>query len=91
MSPTEHAVYLALVDDPNRDVSESTAAEMADAMAEAFEDVDHDYPGWAENEATEKHIERLVLDVVVVEYDRGDLIDDDFMDDVRGYLIQNHV
>jgi type I restriction enzyme R subunit len=56
------------------------------------ERVDRGYSGWKTNQQTIAEIERILLDVLVVEHDLGHLIqdDDNFVDAVRNYLIQNN-
>ncbi|MDR5674649.1 type I restriction endonuclease subunit R [Halalkaliarchaeum sp. AArc-GB] len=72
--------------------SNEKGTQVAESLVETFEArVDREYPGWETNKATEQEIERLILDVVAVEYNRGDLIDDPFVDAIRDYLINNYV
>ncbi|MDB9247918.1 type I restriction endonuclease subunit R [Halorubrum ezzemoulense] len=71
--------------------SGETASEIADSIVNLFEDeVDREYPGWETNESTEQDIETVILDVIALEYDRPDLIDDQLVDAVREYLINNY-
>jgi len=71
--------------------SAEKAGRVADSIVDTFEDqVDRTYPGWETNKATEQDIERVILDVVAVEYERGDLINDAFVDAIRDYLINNY-
>ncbi|CDK39488.1 type I restriction endonuclease subunit R [Halorubrum sp. AJ67] len=71
--------------------SSETARQIATTIVETFENqVDCTYPGWETNKATEQDIERVILDVVAVEYKRADLIDDTLVDAVRDYLINNY-
>ena len=71
--------------------SAEKAGRVADSIVDTFEDqVDRTYPGWETNKATEQDIERVILDVVAVEYERGDLINDVFVDAIRDYLINNY-
>ena len=72
--------------------SDETAAEIADAIVETFEDrVDTSYSGWATNKQTEKDIELVIIDVLKLDYDHGELIDDSLVDAIRDYLINNYV
>ncbi|MFC4249627.1 type I restriction endonuclease subunit R [Natribaculum luteum] len=95
MSNTEFAIYTHLTEEtPEAIQSEEQAEEVAEKIVSEFNDrVDRDYAGWKTNQQTIAEIERILLDVLVVEHDLGHLIqdNDDFVDAVRDYLIQNHV
>ena len=67
------------------------ASEIAKSVVHQFENqVDRAYPGWETNKSTEQDIETVILDVIALEYDRPDLIDDQLVDAVREYLINNY-
>ena len=73
-------------------IDDEDATDIAEDLVGTFEErVDRSYPGWETNHATEQEIERLVLDTLALEHDRADLINDPFVDAVRGYLIENYV
>jgi type I restriction enzyme R subunit len=92
MTDSEFAIYTHLTEEtPESIESDEQAEAVADEIVEQFYDrVDHGFAGWRTNQQTIAEIERILLDVLVVEYDLGDLIDDEFVDTVREYLIQNH-
>jgi type I restriction enzyme R subunit len=68
----------------------------ADALArdiyEAFEtEVDTSFAGWETNEKTRDRIEVVIIDVLVKEHDMAELVKTEyFIDNVRGYLIENY-
>ena len=66
--------------------------ESAEIVSQFEERVDRSYPGWQTNSQTIAEIERILLDVLVKNHDLGELIsgDDEFVDDVRNYLIRNN-
>ncbi|CCC41943.1 type I restriction endonuclease subunit R [Haloquadratum walsbyi] len=92
MTDSEFAIYTHLTEEtPEAIESDEQAEAVANEIIEQFYDrVDHGFAGWQTNQQTIAEIERILLDVLVVEYDLGDLIDDEFVDTVREYLIQNH-
>jgi type I restriction enzyme R subunit len=93
MADAEFAVYTHLTEEtPEAIDSDDQAEAIAEDIVEAFEErVDRDYPGWETNERTTREIERLVLDVLAVEYDLVDLArDDEVVDAIRGYFIENY-
>ncbi|WP_436909030.1 type I restriction endonuclease subunit R [Halosimplex marinum] len=90
----EFAIFTHLTEEtPDAVDSEEQAQAVAENLVGEFDDrVDRSYPGWESNDTTLKEIEKILLDVLVVEHDLPDLMkDDSFADDVRGYLIQNYV
>ncbi|TKX86597.1 type I restriction endonuclease subunit R [Halorubrum sp. SS5] len=93
MDAAEFAIYTHLTEEtPNAVESDEQAEEVAEEIVSQFQErVDRGYAGWKTNQQTISEIERILLDVLVVEYDLGHLIqdDDDFVDAVRNYLIQN--
>ncbi|TKX51648.1 type I restriction endonuclease subunit R [Halorubrum sp. ASP121] len=93
MDAAEFAIYTHLTEEtPNAVESDEQAQEVAEEIVSQFQErVDRGYAGWKTNQQTISEIERILLDVLVVEYDLGHLIqdDDDFVDAVRNYLIQN--
>ena len=94
MDDAEFAIYTHLTEETPEGIdSEDHAEAVAVDLVTAFhERVDRSYPGWQTNQQTIAEIERLLLDVLVVDHDLGHLIRDDdaFMDAIRDYLIQNH-
>jgi len=93
MDDAEFAVYTHLTEEtPDAIESEAQAEAIAEEIVSQFHDrVDRDYPGWKTNQQTISEIERILLDVVLKQYDLGHLIrDDEFVDALRNYLIQNH-
>ena len=93
MDAAEFAIYTHLTEEtPAAIASDEQAEAVAAEIVSQFRDrVDRGYAGWKTNRQTVSEIERILLDVLVVEYDLGHLIrdDDDFVDAVRNYLIQN--
>jgi type I restriction enzyme R subunit len=94
MDKAEFAIYTHLTEEtPDAVDTDKVAEEVAEEIVSEFrERVDRDYDGWKTNQQTILEIERILLDVLVVEYDLGHLIqeDDGFIDAMRNYLIQNH-
>jgi len=94
MEAAEFAIYTHLTEDtPDAIESDEQAEAVAEEIVTQFrERVDRGYAGWKTNQQTIAEIERILLDVLVVEYDLDHLIQDDdgFVDDVRNYLIQNN-
>jgi len=94
MDDAAFAIYTHLTEETSDAVeSEDQAEAIADAIISEFRDrVDRGYAGWQTNQQTINEIEHILLDVLVVEYDLGHLIqgDDEFVDAMRNYLIQNH-
>ncbi|WP_049936602.1 type I restriction endonuclease subunit R [Haloplanus natans] len=93
MDDAEFAVYTHLTEETDAGLSENEAEAVAREIVSQFhERVDRNYPGWKTNQQTISEIERILLDVLVVERDLGYLIqdDDEFVDSIREYLIQNH-
>jgi type I restriction enzyme R subunit len=93
MDAAEFAIYTHLTEEtPDAIESDGQAEEVAAKIVSQFQErVDRGYAGWKTNQQTISEIERILLDVLVVEYDLGHLIqdDDEFVDAVRNYLIQN--
>jgi type I restriction enzyme R subunit len=94
MEAAEFAIYTHLTEEtPNAIESDEQGERVAEEIVSQFrERVDRGYAGWKTNQQTIAEIERILLDVLVVEHDLGHLIrdDDGFVDDVRNYLIQNN-
>jgi type I restriction enzyme R subunit len=93
MDDAEFAVYTHLTEETDAGLSENEAEAVAQEIVSQFhERVDRNYPGWKTNQQTISEVERILLDVLVVERDLGYLIqnDDEFVDSIREYLIQNH-
>ena len=92
MSDAEFAIFTDLTEERGIDISDDTAEELARAIVSEFDDrVDTSYDGWETTDKTVKEIELVLLDVLVKEYDRGELVTDEFIDAVHTYLIQNYV
>jgi type I restriction enzyme R subunit len=94
MEAAEFAIYTHLTEEtPEAIESDEQAERVAEDIVTQFsERVDRGYSGWKTNQQTIAEIERILLDVLVVERDIGHLIQDDdgFVDTVRDYLIQNN-
>ena len=94
MEDAEFAIYTHLTEEtPDVIDSDEQAEAVAEEIVSQFrERVDRGYNGWKTNRQTIAGIERVLLDVLVVERDLGHLIqdDDEFVDSMRNYLIQNH-
>ncbi|WP_254530056.1 type I restriction endonuclease subunit R [Natrinema gelatinilyticum] len=94
MDKAEFAIYTHLTEEtPDVIETDSQAEAVAEDIVEAFDErIDRDYPGWKTNQRTINEIERILLDTLVIEYDLGELLSDDdqFDDDVRGYLLENY-
>jgi len=92
MSDAEFAIFTDLTEERDIGISEDTAEELARAIVAEFDDrVDTSYDGWETTDKTVKEIELVLLDVLVKEYDRGELVTDEFIDSVHTYLVQNYV
>mgnify|MGYP000628052072 CR=1 FL=1 len=93
MNEAEFAIYTHLTEvTPDAIESDEQAEEIASEIVDQFtERVDPDYPGWKTNQQTIGEIERILLDVLVKQYDLPHLArDDESVDDIRNYLIQNN-
>jgi type I restriction enzyme R subunit len=91
MKDAEFAVYTHLTEESEHDVDDATAEEVARSIVSEFEDrVDRGYRGWKTNQRTIEEIERVLLDVLVVEYDLGEVMNDEFADSVRRYLTNSY-
>jgi len=94
MDDAEFAIYTHLTEETSDAIdSDEQAEEVANEIVSQFRDrVDRNYAGWQTNQQTIAEVERLLLDVLVKQYDLGHLISDDdgFVDAVRTYLIENH-
>ena len=94
MDDAEFAIYTHLTEQtPEAIESEEQAEEVAEEIVSQFcERVDRGYAGWQTNQQTIAEIERILLDVLVKQYDLGNLIqgDEDFVDAIRNYLIANN-
>ena len=94
LDDAEFAVYTYLTEEtPEAVDSDSQAEAIATELVSEFRDrVDRGYDGWQTNQQTIGEIERILLDVLVVEHDLGQLLgeDSDSGGVIREYLIQNH-
>jgi len=94
MEAAEFAIYTHLTEEtPDAIESDEQAERVAEEIVTQFrERVDRGYSGWKTNQQTIAEIERILLDVLVVQYDLSHLIqdDDEFVDAIRNYLIQNN-
>jgi len=92
MDGAEFAIYTHLTEEALDAVeSDSQAEAVAEDIVVRFDDqVDRDYPGWETNKQTIHDIERVLLDTLVVDHDLGHLMQDEFADAVRTYLIENY-
>ena len=92
-----HALFAALMDDSeegfaeyinNEDEAEFIAKRVDEELADR---VDTSYPDWTTSKRTREDIQQLLLEVVAIEAEKPDLCkDDQFLEDARGYLIENH-
>jgi type I restriction enzyme R subunit len=94
MGDAEFAIYTHLTEETAGVIdSDEQAEEVAAEIVSQFDErVDRSYPGWQTNSQTIAEIERILLDVLVKNHDLGELISggDEFVDDVRNYLIRNN-
>jgi len=94
MGAAEFAIYTHLTEEtPEAVGTDKGAEEIAEEIVSEFrERVDRDYHGWQTNQQTISEIERILLDVLVVKHNLGHLIqdDDEFVNDIRNYLIRNY-
>jgi len=94
LDDAEFAIYTHLTEETPEaiDSEEQAEAVAAEIVSQFDERVDRGYNGWQTNQQTIAEIERILLDVLVKERDLGHLIrdDDEFVDAIRNYLIQNH-
>jgi type I restriction enzyme R subunit len=94
MDDAQFAIYTHLTEQTPEEIdSEEQAEEVSEEIVTQFRNrVDRNYEGWKTNRQTIAEIERILLDVLVVNHDLGHLIqdDDEFVDSIRNYLIQNH-
>jgi type I restriction enzyme R subunit len=89
----EYAITLELTEERDAVSDEEQARELAHDIVTRFdEQVDRGYPGWETNQTTVGEIERILLDVLVVDHDYRELANpsNDFVDVTRGYLIENY-
>ncbi len=92
MTDAEFAIFAELTEERDIDISEGTATDLACDIVVEFDDrVDTSYQGWETTDQTVKEIEIILLDVLLKDYDRGELVTDEFIDAVHTYLIQNYV
>ena len=92
MNGAEFAIYTDLTEvRASASSHEEQAEDIARDVVAEFEDrVDTNYEGWKTNEKTIQEIELIMLDVLLKEYSMDDLVTDDFIDAVRGYLLENY-
>ena len=94
MEADEFAIYTHLTEETTEAIdSEEQAEAVAEEIVSQFrERVDRGYHGWKTSQQTIAEIERILLDVLVKQYDLGRLIqgDDGFVDAIRNYLIVNN-
>ncbi|MFC6906824.1 type I restriction endonuclease subunit R [Halalkalicoccus tibetensis] len=93
MTDAEFAIYTHLTEEtPDAINGEAQAEQVARDIVEAFEErVDRDYRGWKTNRTTLQNIDRILLDVVVVDHGLRDLmVEGSFDEGVREYLIRNY-
>jgi type I restriction enzyme R subunit len=97
LSQSGHALFSALMDDSdegfvdyieNEDEAQFIAKRVDEELAER---VDTTYNDWETSKRTREDIQKLLLEVVAIEAENPDLCkDDQFLEDARGYLIENH-
>jgi len=94
LDDAEFAVYTYLTEETSEAIDSDGQAEAiaTDLVSEFRDRVDRGYDGWQTNQQTIGEIERILLDVLLVEYDLGQLLGEgnDSGDAIREYLIQNH-
>ncbi len=94
MDDAEFAIYTHLTEETPKGIdSEAQAEAVAETIVSQFhERVDRKYHGWKTNQQTITEIERILLDVLVKDYDLGHLIreDDGIIDTMRNYCIENY-
>jgi type I restriction enzyme R subunit len=72
----------------NEDEAQFIAKRVDEELAER---VDTTYNDWETSKRTREDIQKLLLEVVAIEAENPDLCkDDQFLEDARGYLIENH-
>jgi type I restriction enzyme R subunit len=92
MNEAEFAVFSELVDNHEGLLNgEDETESLARDIYEAFEaEVDTSFEGWETNEDILDHIEIVIIDVLVKEYDKAGLVKaENFIDNVRDYLTEN--
>ncbi|MBX0295431.1 type I restriction endonuclease subunit R [Haloarcula nitratireducens] len=94
MDDAEFAIYTHLTEEtPSAIESDDQAEAVAEEIVSQFDErVDRGYAGWKTNQQTIAEVERILLEVLVVERELGHLVrdDDEFIDTIREYLIQNY-
>jgi type I restriction enzyme R subunit len=97
LSRAGHALFTALMDDSDEGFAkyiddEEEAEFIAKRIDEELEErVDTDYDDWETSARTREDIQKLLLEVVAIEAEKPELCkDDQFLDDAREYLIENH-
>lgn len=98
LSPAGHALFSALMDDSEEGFAdyienEDEAQFIAKRVDEELDErVDTTYNDWETSQRTREDIQQLLLEVVAIEAGNPDLCKDDrFLEDARGYLIENHL
>ncbi|MDS0243404.1 MULTISPECIES: type I restriction endonuclease subunit R [unclassified Haloferax] len=93
MNDAEFAIYAELTEKQANSIeSDEQAESIAREIVAEFEDrVDTGYGGWEANDRTVQTIELVLLDVLIKRYSIQDLVNDQFIDAVRMYLIKNYV
>ncbi|MFP8958870.1 type I restriction endonuclease subunit R (plasmid) [Natrialbaceae archaeon A-CW3] len=97
LSPSGHALFAALMDDSDEgfaqyiddeDKAQFIAKRVDEELAER---VDTSYTDWETSKRTREDIQKLLLEVVAIEAEKPSLCkDDQFLEDARGYLIENY-
>ena len=97
LSPSGHALFAALIDDSTEGFAqyiddEDEAQFIAERVDEELaERVDTSYSDWETSKRTREDIQQLLLEVAAIEADQPALCkDDQFLEDARDYLIENH-
>jgi type I restriction enzyme R subunit len=86
------AIFAELVDHHEELIGgEAEAERIADDVHNVFEsEIDTSFQSWHTNESTLNAIEVAIIDVLVKDHDRADLVKaDNFVDNVQEYLIEN--
>lgn len=92
LSEGAFAVFAELVDNHEHLIGgEEDAEQLARDIYAAFDrEIDRSFENWHTNESILNAIEVEIIDVLVKDHDRADLVKaDEFIENVRGYLIEN--
>ena len=95
MEGYEYAFYTALKDNYFKYVSEDEAEVIARELGKQFrERIDTDFANWYENETVRKEFGRMIVDILLKEFDKKDLYIDNrktIIEDFWTYAVENEV